>query len=141
MTKSGPRATTANARAGAKRRARAATGRAARPTIAVALLLAGLLLATAFVALAVQRNAMARETAALRADIIAQQSRQAGLEAALAEKAGDSYVVDKARAYGYVKPGEALIGVRSEPTAAPVVAAAPAPSRADRWIALFFGTR
>ncbi|HUQ17157.1 MAG TPA: septum formation initiator family protein [Candidatus Saccharimonadales bacterium] len=113
----------------------------ARPTIAMGLLLAGLLLATAFVALAIQRNALARETAGLQADIIAQQARRARLEAELAEKAGDSYVVDKARDYGYVKPGEAIIGVKQEPKiAAPPVTVTP-PSRAQLWLALFFGAR
>lgn len=113
----------------------------ARPTIAIGLLIAGLLLASAFVAIAVQRNAMARETAVLEADILAQQSRRAQLEAGLAEKSGDSYVVDKAREYGYVKPGEALIGVKQEPKPAVVATPVTPPSRAARWIALFFGAR
>jgi len=113
----------------------------ARPTIAMGLLLAGLLLATAFVAIAVQRNAMARETAGLQADIIAQQARRARLEAELAEKSGDSYVVDKARDYGYVRPGEAIIGVKQEPKAVAVVTPVAAPSRAEQWLALFFGAR
>ncbi|GAC1702981.1 MAG: hypothetical protein NVS9B6_19670 [Candidatus Limnocylindrales bacterium] len=113
----------------------------ARPTIAMGLLLAGLLLATAFVALAIQRNAMARETAGLQADIIAQQARRARLEAELTEKAGDSYVIDKARDYGYVKPGEAIIGVKQEPKIATTPVIPPAPSRAELWLALFFGAR
>lgn len=120
---------------------RGVIGAIARPTIAMGLLLAGLLLATAFVALAVQRNAMARETAGLQADIIAQQARRARLEAELAEKAGDSYVVDKARDYGYVKPGEAIIGVKPEPKIAAGPVITPAPSRAEQWLALFFGAR
>jgi len=122
-------------------RARGVTLAFARPTIAMGLLLAGLLLATAFVAIAVQRNAMARETAGLQADIIAQQARRARLEAELAEKSGDSYVVDKARDYGYVRPGEAIIGVKQEPKAVAVVTPGAAPSRAEQWLALFFGAR
>lgn len=113
----------------------------ARPTLAMGLLLAGLLLASAFVALAIQRNAMARETAGLQADLIAQQARRARLEAELGEKAGDSYVVDKARDYGYVKPGEAIIGVKQEPRIATPPVTIPAPSRAELWLALFFGPR
>lgn len=123
------------------KRARAATTLMVRPTIAMGLLLAGLLLATAFVAIAAQRNAMARETAALQADIVAQQAQRARLEAALAEKASDSYVVDKARDYGYVKPGEALIGVMPEPKVVAPVKPVIAPSRAQQWFALFFGAR
>lgn len=113
----------------------------ARPTIAMGLLVVGLLLATAFVAIAVQRNAMARETAGLQADIITQQARRARLEAELAEKSGDSYIVDKAREYGYVKPGEALIGVKQEPKAVVVITPLTAPSRAEQWLTLFFGAR
>ena len=122
-------------------RGRRATTALARPTVAMGLLLAGLLLATAFVAIAIQRNAMARETAGLQADILSGQARRAQLEAELAEKSGDSYVVDKAREYGYVKPGEALIGVKQE--AKPVAAVAPVvgPSRVEKWLALFFGAR
>lgn len=122
-------------------RARAATTALARPTLAMGLLLAGLLLATAFVAIAAQRNAMARETAGLQADILAAQAQRARLESSLAEKASDSYVVDKAREYGYVKPGEALIGVKPEPKPAVPVTPAATPSRAQRWLALFFGAR
>ena len=105
------------------------------------LLIAGLLLAAAFVAIAAQRNAMARETAALQADIVAEQARHAQLAAGLAEKSSDSYVVDKARDYGYVRPGEALIGVKQEPRAPAVVTPVAAPSRAEKWFALFFGAR
>jgi len=122
-------------------RAGVAAATLARPTLAVGLLLAGLLLATAFVAIAVQRNAMARETAFLEADILAKQARHAQLEAELAEKSGDSYVVDKAREYGYVKPGETLIGVKQEPKPAAAVTPVVPPSRAEKWIALFFAAR
>lgn len=122
-------------------RANAATMALARPTVAMGLLLAGLLLATAFVAIAAQRNAMARETAGLQADILAAQAQRAKLESSLAEKASDSYVVDKAREYGYVKTGEALIGVKPEPKSVAPVTTPSAPSRAQRWLALFFGAR
>lgn len=134
-----PRRTKRTISAGA--RARGLTTAIARPTIAMGLLLAGLLLASAFVALAIQRNAMARETAGLQADIIAQQARRARLEAELTEKAGDSYVVDKARDYGYVKPGEAIIGVKQEPKTTTPTATIPGPSRAQQWLALFLGAR
>ena len=122
-------------------RAGAVTTTLARPTLAMGLLLVGLLLATAFVAIAAQRNTMARETAVLQADILAQQARHAQLEAGLAEKASDSYVVDKARDYGYVKPGETLIGVKQEPKPAAAVTLVAQPSRAEKWLALFFGAR
>lgn len=105
------------------------------------LLLAGLLLATAFVAIAIQRNAMARDTAVLQADIVSEQARRAQLDAELAEKSGDGYVVDKAREYGYVKPGETLIGVKQEPRSAAAVMPVVAPTRAEKWLALFFGAR
>src|SRR5437870_12872248 len=112
-----------------------------RPSLALLLLVAGLLLASAFVAIEVQRSALARQAAVYRADIAAAEATHAQLAADVAAKKTDDYVVNKARDYGYLLPGEALIGVQQE-TVAPVVAAiAPAPSHLQRWLALFFGAR
>ena len=112
-----------------------------RPSLALLLLVAGLLLASAFVAIEVQRSALARQAAVYRADIAAAEATHAQLAADVAAKKTDDYVVNKARDYGYVLPGETLIGVQQE-TVAPVVAAiAPSPSHLQRWLALFFGAR
>ncbi|HUG55448.1 MAG TPA: septum formation initiator family protein, partial [Candidatus Limnocylindrales bacterium] len=114
-----------------------------RGLVSAALLVAGLLLAAAFVGVSAQWNAIARERDALQADIVAAQHRQAQLEAELAAKSTDEYVIDRARDYGWVRPGEALVAVQqNEQAAEQTVAAADAGgARLARWIAFFFGER
>lgn len=126
----------------ARRRRAPLIARLARPGTAAALLGAGLLLALAFVGIAVQRNEVARDIAGLSADIVQEQARRAALEAAAAEKATAAYVADKARELGYVRPGEAIIALDTPPRAQ----ATPPPERVrgdrlSRWLALFFGSR
>jgi cell division protein FtsB len=130
----------------ARSRGRARSGRAAvrslgRPSIALVLLFAGLLLASAFVAIEIQRNALARDAAAYRADLAAAVAYNQELAAAVATKQTSDYVVNKARDYGYVLPGETLIGVQHDAAPATVIANAPSVSRAQKWLALFFGPR
>lgn len=132
--------------AGASRRGRARSVGAVvrslgRPSIAMVLLFAGLLLASAFVAIEIQRNALARDAAAYRADLAAAASYNQELTSAVATKQTSDYVVNKARDYGYVLPGETLIGVQHEVTPATVIANAPSVSRMQKWLALFFGPR
>jgi len=118
---------------------RVAARRAARQALAAALLGLGLLLAAAFVAIAVQGNAVAREAAALRAEIAALQLKQAALQAMVAERATDDYVVDRARDLGYVRRGEALIAVQPDGVRSAVRSPeVGAPGRLARWLALFF---
>lgn len=137
--------------AGMKKGARAAAsrtsgrGRAAdaarslgRPSIAMVLLSAGLLLASAFVAIEIQRNALARDAAGYRAELEAAAAYNKQLTADVIAKQTNDYVVNKARDYGYVLPGETLIGVEREVTPATVAANAPSISRAQKWLALFF---
>ena len=130
--------------AGRSRRSR--SGRAAvatlgRPSLAMLLLIAGLLLASAFVAIEVQRSALARQAAVYRADIAAAQATNVQLASDVAAKKTDDYVVNKARDYGYVLPGEALIGVQQEAPAPVTVINAPTASHVQKWVALFFGAR
>ena len=130
--------------AGGSRRSRpgrAAIARLGRPSLAMLLLIAGLLLASAFVAIEIQRNGLARQAADLRRDIAAQQATYADLSGQVAAKKTDDYVVNKARDYGYVLPGEALIGVERAPAAAVVELKREGPSRVQKWITLFFGAR
>ncbi len=114
-----------------------------RPVVAMGLLASGLLLAVAFVGITVQGNALAREIDALRADIAAQQARQAALQAGVAEKQTDAYVIQKARDLDFVQKGEGIIAVQRDGTAqgGQASAANSGPSRFARWIAFFFGTR
>lgn len=112
-----------------------------RPSLAMLLLVAGLLLASAFVAIEIQRNGLARQAADLQRDIAAQQATYADLSAQVATKKTDDYVINRARDYGYVLPGEALIGVERQPASPVAVVSPAAPSRVQKWIALFFGAR
>jgi hypothetical protein len=123
------------------RAGRAAVATLGRPSLAMLLLVAGLLLASAFVAIEIQRNALGRQADAYRADIAAAEAQHAQLAADVATKQTDDYVTNKAHDYGYVLPGQALIGVQQEATAPAVVPSAPALSRLQKWIALFFGSR
>jgi cell division protein FtsB len=123
------------------RSGRAAVATLGRPSLAMVLLLAGLLLASAFVAIEIQRNALARQAAGLRSDIVAAQTLHTQLGVDVATKKTDDYVVNKARDFGYVKPGEVLIGVQQDAAAPVAIASGPSVSRVQKWIALFFGTR
>jgi hypothetical protein len=130
-----------SSRSSRSRSGRAAVAQLGRPSLAMLLLIAGLLLASAFVAIEIQRNALARQSSALLGDIAAAEATHAQLAADVATKKTDDYVMNKARDYGYVLPGEALIGVQRDP-AAPVAAVnAQGPTRVQKWIALFFGAR
>ncbi|MHB8631303.1 MAG: hypothetical protein ACYC9W_05180 [Candidatus Limnocylindria bacterium] len=113
----------------------------ARPSLAMLLLAAGLLLASAFVAIEIQRNALGRQAAAYRAEIAVAEATHAQLVTDVATKQTNDYVMNRARDYGYVLPSETLIGVQ-QPAPVPVSAViAVTPSRLQKWIALFFGSR
>jgi cell division protein FtsB len=131
----------ASSRSARGRAGRAAVATLGRPSLAMLLLVAGLLLASAFVAIEIQRNALGRQAAALQHDIAARQAEYAVLSAQVATMKTDDYVMNKAHEYGYVLPSEALIGVQQEATTPVVVVSAPAPSRVQKWFALFFGSR
>jgi hypothetical protein len=131
----------ASGRSARSRSGRAAVATLGRPSLAIFLLMTGLLLATAFVAIDIQRNALARQAAGYRSDIAADTARNTKLSADLATKKTDDYVINRSRDFGYVLPGEALIGVEQPATTPVAVVSAPAPSRAQKWLALFFGSR
>ena len=143
MKKAARTAGTTRARRSARpgRAGRAAVRALGRPSLAVVLLFSGLLLASAFVAIELQRSALARDAAGYRADLAAAAAYNQQLTADVASKQTNDYVVNKARDYGYVLPGETLIGVQHEVTPASVIANAPSASRAQKWLALFFGPR
>jgi cell division protein FtsB len=117
--------------------------RAGRSLAALALSLAGLVLAAAFVGITVQANAIAREIAGYHADIAAAQAEQAARIAQIAEQQTPDYVREKARDYGYIGANESLIAVEkngqaSGPSADAGVSSV---SRVARWVTFFFGTR
>lgn len=113
--------------------------RLVRPLLATVLLTTCLLLALAFVAIAVQGNAVAREVTATKAEIALLQAERAARQAAVSIMGSDDYVLQRARDIGYVKPGESLIAVQRADVAPAVVAPNQRTSgRLARWLALFF---
>ena len=110
---------------------------------AVSLALAGLVLAAAFVGLTVQGNALTREIAGYRADIVADQAQHDGLAAQIANQKNADYVREKARDYGYIGVNESLIAVQRDGQASDALArtVSEGPTRIARWLAFFFGAR
>ena len=117
-------------------------GRYVRPALSLVVLGAGLVLSGAFVGVAVQQTAVAREARAAQQQIDAETARNAELKGEIAQRKTDTYVVDKARDLGYVRPGESLIAVQGAPSASSVGAVVSSTGdRIARWIALFFAGR
>ena len=112
--------------------------RFARQTIAVAVLAVCLLVGAAFVAVAVQGNAVARDASAMQSEISALEKDLARKQALVAERQTDQYLVDKARDLGFVRPGEALVAVQRDGVRAAEDAVAAGPGRLAKWWSLFF---
>lgn len=113
-----------------------------RPVVAAAVIALGLVCAAAFTGITVQANALERAKGVLNDEIAAEQSRNAQLDASIAQKSTTDYLIQKAQDYDFVKKGEGLIAVeRSAPTASASHTDAGRASRVARWIQLFFGTR
>jgi hypothetical protein len=117
-------------------------GRSLRPLAAAAVLVGGLVLASAFATVTIQENALARTINDLNAQIGYEQAYRAQLQASAAEKKTSDYVIEKAKQLGWVWPWEALIAVQRDANAREqATAQSERPSRITRWIALFVGTR
>ena len=101
----------------------------------------GLALSWSFATVTIQENALAREIDATRSSIAAEQTRNAQLQATLAEKKGTDYIIEKAKQLGWVWPWEALIAVQRDTSARTTATQAERPSRLMRWIAVFIGQR
>jgi hypothetical protein len=124
-----------------RRPARKST-RALRPFAAAAVLILGLVIASAFATVQIQENALARTIADLNSQIGYEQAYRAQLQANAAEKKTTDYVVEKAKQLGWVWPWEALIAVQRDANArAQSTPQSGRASRVDRWITLFMGTR
>ncbi len=125
-----------------RRSRRSPLARYGRTLASLGLLAAGLVLSGAFVGLAIRGNAVRQDVRSAQQQISREQARNAQLEAEVAERQTDAYVIDKARELGYVRPGEGLIAVERGPGGEPVVRVnASDGGRLGRWIALFFGVR
>ena len=113
-----------------------------RPLVSLAVLSAGLLLSGAFVGVAVQQTAVAREARAAQQQIDSETARHAELQGEIAQRKTDTYVVDKARELGFVRPGESLIAIERAPGDRSIATTvASTGDRLTRWIALFFGEK
>lgn len=125
-----------------RRRGRSSFARSIRPLVSIGVLTAGLILSGAFVGIAVRQNAVQEEGRTAQQQIDAEAARQAQLQGQIAERKTDTYVIDKARELGYVRPGEGLIAVERGPSGEPVVRINSSDGgRLGRWLALFFGKR
>jgi hypothetical protein len=106
--------------------------------LAVAVLLGGLVLSSAFASVTIQANALERTITELNAQIAYEQAYRAQLQASAAEKKTTDYVIEKAKGLGWVWPWEALIAVHRDASArAQAMPQSERPSRIERWIALF----
>jgi cell division protein FtsB len=113
-----------------------------RPLLSLAALTAGLLVSGAFTGIALQQSAVQRDERTLQTQIAAEQARNADLQAQIEQRKTDSYVVDKARDLGYVRPGEGLIAIDRGPSGLPTVRLnASDGGRFARWWSVFFGVR
>jgi len=132
-----------DARVSSRQRRRSARGRFGRSLAAVALALAGLVLAAAFVGLTVQGNAIGREIAGYHNDLTADQAAHEALAAQIADQKTADYVRQKARDYGYIAPNESILAVQRDGQASDALArtVSEGPSRIARWFAFFFGSR
>jgi len=124
------------------RRTSRKSSRSFRPLLAAAVLVGGLVLASAFATVTIQENALARTISDLNAQIGYEQAYRAQLQTSNAEKKTSDYVIEKAKQLGWVWPWEALIAVQRDANARNrSTAQSERPSRITRWIALFVGTR
>ena len=93
--------------------------------------------------LTVQGNAIAREIAGYRSDLVADQAAHDALGAQIANQKTADYVQQKARDYGYIGANESLITVQrdGQASAASARVVSEGPSRIARWFAFFFAAR
>lgn len=117
--------------------------RLGRPLLSLALLTSGLILAGAFVGVAVQGNSLDRDAALLRLQIAQAERELAEKQAEVERRKTEEYVIDTARDYGYVRPGEGLIAVEGDGPREGALVSVPGVNvdRIARWLALFFGPR
>lgn len=116
--------------------------RSLRPIVAGLVLAVGLLSAWTFAGITIRENALARSTVRTQAQIAAEEQRRTDLEASVAEKRTEDYIIERARSLGWVWPWEAMIAVEQDRATRNEATAEDArPSRVQRWIALLVGQR
>ena len=100
---------------GSRRSPRARLDALVRPAVFLGVLVFGLLVTGAFVGIAMQQSAVDQQVHAYQQQIAAEEAKHTQLEGEIAQRNTDQYVVDKARALGYVRPGEHLFIVKDIP--------------------------
>ena len=125
-----------------RRRASSRTLIPTRALAAVAVLVIGLVLSWSFAGVTIRENALARNVDVLKGEIGAEQARNTQLQASAVEKQSTDYIVEKAKALGWVWPWEALIAVQRDSSARTnATSQTERPSRMTRWITLFVGVK
>jgi cell division protein FtsB len=117
--------------------------RLGRPLLSLALLTAGLVLSGAFVGIAVQGSVVDRSRDSLIEEIAELERVNEEKRREVERRQTEDYIVETARDYGYVRPGEGLIAVEGgEPRQGAFVDIEGVNvDRVGRWIAIFFGPR
>jgi cell division protein FtsB len=111
--------------------------------LSLGLLTAGLILSGAFVGIAVQGSVVDRSRDSLMEEIAQLERLNEEKRREVERRKTEDYIVETARDYGYVRPGEGLIAVEGgEPRQGALVdVRAFDADRIGRWIAVFFGPR
>jgi cell division protein FtsB len=117
--------------------------RLGRPLLSLGLLTAGLVLSGAFVGIAVQGSVVDRSRDSLIEEIAKLERLNEEKRREVERRNTEDYVVETAREYGYVRPGEGLIAVEGgEPRQGAFVDVGGVNvDRIARWFAVFFGPR
>ena len=117
--------------------------RLGRPLLSLGLLTAGLVLSGAFVGIAVQGSVVDRSRDSLIEEIAELERLNDEKRREVERRMTEDYIVETARDYGYVRPGEGLIAVEGgEPRQGAFVDAEVFnANRIARWLAVFFGPR
>lgn len=117
--------------------------RFARPLLSLGLLTAGLVLSGAFVGIAVQGSVVDRSRDSLIEEIAELERVNEEKRREVERRMTEDYIVETARDYGYVRPGEGLIAVEGgEPRQGAFVDVEGVNvDRIARWIMVFFGPR
>lgn len=111
--------------------------------LSLGILTAGLILSGAFVGIAVQGSVVDRSRDSLIEQIAQLERLNEEKRREVERRRTEDYIVETARDYGYVRPGEGLIAVEgADPRQGALVdVQAFDADRIGRWIAVFFGPR
>lgn len=115
--------------------------RSARPLLSLGLLAAGLVLSGAFVGIAIQGSEVDQQKRSILTEIAELERENEEKRLEIQRRQSEDYVIETARDYGYVRPGEGLIAVEGHEPRSATVVDLPGVSfaRVMRWWSVFFG--